>query len=435
MRNRKQVFYIVLMLFALIVLGGILASKSKSGSLIFPVTILLVAGVWILLRKRIIGGGKSTETKIAQPFSALPGAMSSTQAGSDYVTHFSGPKIRRDKNFIVEDNLEAIRWPQECSWCGRPVEHLETLKLKEKFKTKGQIQAEVAGIPYCKRCAGTARWTGRINTAIMILALVIGIVLTIFSKIQEATGTSGTSTPWYLAFLVSFGIGYGLSWLLLKLPFKLIMRKRLTEPVTAWLMEGLKSDGQQGISVAISIPKKSYAEKFAQMNVTAATSSIPVNEIDDERVVRVIQPSTEQRFSEISSKTVGKIEGIDLLIECTRDDVMDTTELWEKAKDDLKAHGEDGSYALAALIEEMLKCRSDAIGTAITMSRHMVPTTELMIVLKNVISAHPLTSTFFGARFRPQIEGGGMIGWTDGTAARFKTASAEALAILERPLT
>lgn len=434
MRNRKLIFVIVLITLGLMLVFGFLANPGSIESVIWMSIIMLIAGIWILLRKRITGEGKAVASPPAQPFVSTSGSLNSSQTSYAKGTQFTGPKVRRDKNFIVEENLDAIQWPQECSWCGGAVEHLETLNLKEKFKDKGQVQAEVVGIPYCKKCAVRARWTNRLNSLVLILALIIGIALTIFAKIQEITGASDTSTPWWLAFVVCFAIGYGITWLFIKLPFKLALRKRLVEPVTAWLMEDLKSDGQQGASVVISIPQKGYAEKFAQMNVTAATSSIPVSKVDEETLVRVIQPPVEQPVSEISTKTVGKIEGINSLIECTRDDVMDTTELWTKAVDDLQQHGEEGSRALAGLIEEMLRCRADVIGTAIAMSRNLLPTKELTAALNTVQSARPLTSTIFGVRFRPQIEGGGMIGWTDGTAARIRAAASEALGILEKPL-
>ena len=437
MINRKFLFYGVLTLLLITPLFLLTANKiSNKGILVvFPI-ILLCTGIWVLLRKRIIGDGKAEDSTKGQTLTSTSSPFNTSQTGLVTGTQFKGPKVRRDKgSFIIEDNLDAIQWPEECSSCGGVAEHHETLKLKEKFKDQGQVQVEVGGIPYCKKCIRRARWTNRLNNLVITVALIIGIALTLFTKLQEFAGrSSGTSVPWWLTFLVCIAIGYGISWLIFKMPFKLLLRKRLVEPITAWLMEDLKSDGQQGISVAISIPQKSYAEKFAQMNVTAASSSIPMSEVDDQTLVRVIQPDIEEPARGIRSKVTGKIDGIDYLIECTRDDIMDTDELWTMAVNDLQRHGEDGSNALAGLIEEMLRCRANSISTAIAMSHNLFPTKDLLEVLTAVQSARPLTSTFFGARFRPQIEGGGMIGWTDGTAARIRSAASEALNLLTKPL-
>ncbi len=129
------------------------------------------------------------------------------------------------------------------------------------------------------------------------------------------------------------------------------------------------------------------------------------------------------------------MKGIDLLIEiCTRDDLLDTSSMWNQAVDDLKGHGEEGSRALASLLNEMLRCRSDGIGPAIAMAKRLPSTPELIAALEAIQSATPLTRAVPGARFRPEIAGGGKIGWTDGEAARVKALAAEVLSIL-RPST
>ena len=84
-----------------------------------------------------------------------------------------GLKRKNDKWFVVEENLEAIKWPQECSWCGDLVERFDCLRVKGKFKDAGQIQNEIAGIPYCKQCIGRSRLTGVLNNIVIIMAFVV----------------------------------------------------------------------------------------------------------------------------------------------------------------------------------------------------------------------------------------------------------------------
>jgi len=261
MRNKKQIFYIVLILFVSMIVFTLLTNKGSTQSIILTSFIVLAAGIWILLRKRIFGEEKAISQSSVQPSVSSSGPTSISDG-----TQIKGLKRKNETWFAVEKNLEAIKWPQECSWCGGPVERLDTRRLKGKFKDVGQIQNEVAGIPYCKRCFGRSRWTGHLNNMVLILTIILGIALTLFVKLQEISGNSDTSTPWALAFIVCVAIGYGISWLLVKLPFKLALGKRLAEPVTASLTEDDKSDGTKGIIVNIFIPKKVYADKFAQEN-------------------------------------------------------------------------------------------------------------------------------------------------------------------------
>lgn len=433
MRNRKFIFFAVLVLLFLIAAGLYLAFKESTASLAVVYSLFLIAGTWILLRKRIIGATKQQpdNTRVNPPFSTIV-----PSASGQVVNTISGektPRVRREKNFTVEENIDAIRWPAECAWCGGAVERYETIRMKDKFKEYGQVQAELKGIPYCQRCARNAKRTDRLNTIVFIVGLVIGIPLTIFAKVQPSTGGEA-EMPWWLTFVVCVGIGYGLAWLLLKLPYKLIFRKNVAEPVTAWQVEEFKSDGKQGVSVVINIPNKNFSDKFAELNVTGASFTLPVQEISDESVVRVTGPSEEKPLPVYTNAELMNLKGIKALIECTRDDIMDTKNLWQQAVEDLQSHKEEGSRALASLIGEMLNCRTEHITIAIAMVKHLVPTPELKEILNAMISAQPLKPVFFGGRFRPQIEGGGMIGWTDGTAARIRASAAEALMVLDSPL-
>ena len=66
--------------------------------------------------------------------------------------------------------------------------------------------------------------------------------------------------------LIGIAIGYGLAWLIVKFPVKMLFRRRFAEPVDAWLIEEKKSDGKEGVSVVITIPNKDYAARFGQLN-------------------------------------------------------------------------------------------------------------------------------------------------------------------------
>jgi hypothetical protein len=127
----------------------------------------------------------------------------------------------------------------------------------------------------------------------------------------------------------------------------------------------------------------------------------------------------------------GDKKGIDLLVEiCTRKDLMDTSAMWSQAESDLQQAGEEGSQDLATLLEEMRRCRSDGIGPAIAMSKRVVSTPELVASLEAIRSTDPVTFAVGNERFRPQIEGGGRIGWTDAEATRVKDLAKEALEVL-----
>jgi hypothetical protein len=178
------------------------------------------------------------------------------------------PKIRRTRNFIVEQNVESIQWPQECCACSNPPEHTDNLHIKKKFKNYGEIKVQVKGIPYCEVCAKRSRTTKVVDTIVRVLAFVFGIPLGIFLIVLSARTSSSNQVIFLgLILILSIGIGYGFAWLVVKLPAKLILGKHMVEPVDAWLIEDdAKSDGKKGLSVVIEIPNKAYADKFAELN-------------------------------------------------------------------------------------------------------------------------------------------------------------------------
>jgi hypothetical protein len=177
-------------------------------------------------------------------------------------------RMRRSApNFIVEDHIDALRWPQQCSNCGGPVEHTDSLEMSQKYKNYGRITVKVSGIPYCSSCMAKGRTTSRLNTIVLIAAFVIGIPLFALFGIQWLTSAQGGQfCAIGFALLGCIAIGYGIAWLLIKLPAKIILRKRLIKPIKAMLVERKKSDGKQGICVSLEIPNREYADRFAQLN-------------------------------------------------------------------------------------------------------------------------------------------------------------------------
>ncbi|OFW56449.1 MAG: hypothetical protein A2133_11535 [Actinobacteria bacterium RBG_16_64_13] len=176
------------------------------------------------------------------------------------------PRVRREKNFIVEENVDAIRWPRQCAACQGPAEVIENLTLERTLKVVGKIRVEVAGIPYCQACVPKIRRNKRLDKVRYVVALVAGIPIGLLLILAVAR-RPGTTFIWIgLLMLIGIAIGYGLAYLLVKFPVKALLRGRFVPPVEAWLLEEKKRDGREGASVVISIPNKAYAAKFAQLN-------------------------------------------------------------------------------------------------------------------------------------------------------------------------
>jgi len=174
--------------------------------------------------------------------------------------------MRREKNFIVEENIDAIRWPKECAACGGPAEITDDLKLERNIKTLGKIKVQIPGIPYCQACAPRIRRHRRLDRVRWVVTLVLGIPIGLLLIVATAR-QPGTRFIWIgLLFLIGIALGYGLAFLIVKFPVKALFRRSFVEPVDAWVIEEKKRDGREGASVVISIPNRAYADKFAQLN-------------------------------------------------------------------------------------------------------------------------------------------------------------------------
>ncbi len=183
------------------------------------------------------------------------------EAGSE-----TRPVMRRESNFIVEENLEAVRWPHQCVVCGGPAEQTDTLALRQNYKGIGEVRVDVAGIPYCQVCWRKARAGKRLNQAVWIGTVLLGIPLAILFGVLAMRSPSVRFVFCGMLVLLAFLTAYGIAWLLVKLPIKLLFRNRIVEPVDAWLITEKKRDGRDGVSIVIQIPNKSYADAFARVN-------------------------------------------------------------------------------------------------------------------------------------------------------------------------
>ncbi len=193
-------------------------------------------------------------------------------------------QIRREKkNFVVEGKtptqksvrekikselqglIDAVKWPQECANCGRPVQKTDTLILSSSIKGTGAVAVSVKGIPYCEDCFPKIKRSQNIAFAQLVVTALVGIVLTILLIIWQFNSDSPVVVCGGAA-LLSFAVGYGLSWLFVKLPAKIFMKDKIAEPVTGNLKEQQKGGGKKVVSVVLSIPNEGYAAKFAQLN-------------------------------------------------------------------------------------------------------------------------------------------------------------------------
>jgi hypothetical protein len=117
------------------------------------------------------------------------------------------PVIRREKNFVVEKNIAAIQWPQECSGCGNNFDQKENIVLKTKFKSLGEIKVNVDGIPYCKDCYSKIKSYNRLDTAGWVITIILAIPIFILGLIGQAQYSSGNSVIFLgMYLLVSVGV-------------------------------------------------------------------------------------------------------------------------------------------------------------------------------------------------------------------------------------
>jgi hypothetical protein len=176
-------------------------------------------------------------------------------------------KIRREKkSFVIEQNVDALQWPMECATCGAVPKVHDNIRLEKKFKNFGMVKTGINDIPYCEDCFRKEKSTRRLDKLVNILSLIFGIPLG-FLLVYLVAKEPGTKLICLgLLLFLGVGIAYGFFWLLIRFPVKAIFKHSFVDYVDAFLLEEKKSDGIEGLSISVSIPRVEYAEKFAVLN-------------------------------------------------------------------------------------------------------------------------------------------------------------------------
>jgi hypothetical protein len=180
-----------------------------------------------------------------------------------------GKPVPADIKSEMQGLTDALKWPQECANCGRPAKMtdtlIETVSLEDTGAVKAAISVAVKGIPYCEVCFPKIKKSQNIFFIQLIVTFLIGIPLSILLiKIQGESDSPFIFCGMLTA--LSIAIGYGLSWLLVKLPAKIFMKDKIAEPVKGNLIEEVKAGGNKIVSLVLSIPNEGYASKFAELN-------------------------------------------------------------------------------------------------------------------------------------------------------------------------
>lgn len=116
------------------------------------------------------------------------------------------------------------------------------------------------------------------------------------------------------------------------------------------------------------------------------------------------------------------IKGIQTLEElCSRTDITDLKEWINRAIKELTPEGLNGSCALAKLIKELLDCRNPNLPYVLIVALELEPTSELIEVIRSIISAPNLALQPSKFRFPSEITGEkNLVGWTDKTTEEIK---------------
>lgn len=177
--------------------------------------------------------------------------------------------------FVVEENVDAVKWPHECVVCGAAPMLTDDINLARKMKNVDQVRTQVKGIPYCEPCLKKVKATRRLDMVVYILALVFGIPLGLLLTSLSAN-TPGTQIVCCgLLMVAGVVIAWLVFYLIIRFPVKSIFKNKfIEEVVTASLNEVTHLDGSQGFNVSISITRPEYAEKFSGLNEVEPEVSI-----------------------------------------------------------------------------------------------------------------------------------------------------------------
>jgi hypothetical protein len=181
------------------------------------------------------------------------------------------PKIRRGKKkkFIVEANVDAIQWPQECAACGKPVEiYDDNEDASGSFMNMYKVIPPK--VPYCQTCYARVKATKRLDTAVLFLGVIFGIPLGIllaysfFLTLEKISKTDIMCLG--LIGAIGFVVGVNIIKFLIRGPIKSIFKNRFTGYVEFDHNSVKISDNNSVWNLEIMIPNKIYATKFATLN-------------------------------------------------------------------------------------------------------------------------------------------------------------------------
>ena len=181
------------------------------------------------------------------------------------------PKIRRGKKrkFIVEANINAIQWPQECAACGKPAEVVDENEdqigsFENCFKTTPPR------VPYCQTCYTKVKATKRLDTAVLFLGVLFGLPLGILLAIllYKSYEKITKEIIFCMSSLAVVGLVFGV-WLikfLIRGPIKSIFKNRFTGYIEFDHKNITNKDNNAAWVLEIMIPNSVYANKFAVLN-------------------------------------------------------------------------------------------------------------------------------------------------------------------------
>lgn len=110
------------------------------------------------------------------------------------------------------------------------------------------------------------------------------------------------------------------------------------------------------------------------------------------------------------------VSGTDVIIEvCTRGDLtaVEVRERVERATRDLQRRGEEGSDALARLVQELLECRAARICPALQVAWSLTPTEVLTCAVRAVRDAEAAAPSPAAPRFTPETCTDAGVAWSD----------------------
>jgi len=181
------------------------------------------------------------------------------------------PKISRGKKnkFVVEENVDAIQWPQECAACGKPVEKYDE-NLDEIGSFMNNFKAIPPKVPYCQACYSKVKNTKKLDTAVLFLGFIFGSPLGIlFAYSVYITAEKITKTEiMCMGIMGVLGLlaGIYIVRFIIRGPVKLIFNNRYVDYVAFDYVDVKISENNSVSNLKITIPNKQYAAKFAALN-------------------------------------------------------------------------------------------------------------------------------------------------------------------------